>query len=652
MINRPGSIPFAHRLRWLFPLLLIASALLYWPGLRGDYIQDDYPNIVDNPYIRVHGFDVNAWTQAAWASPSSDLRRPLATLSFTANYAADGLAPWPMKAVNLAIHLFNGWLLFVLLRRLAIAAAPAADDKRAHTIAALVAGIWLLHPINLTAVLYVVQRMESLAQVFVLAGLIAYVDARVRQRAGSTGAAWRLWLAVPACTVLGLLAKESAALLPAYALLIEITVFAEPHRAPRERRELGAFFTIFLFAPVVLGLAWLIPRFMTPEAYAARPFTLAERLLTEPRVLVDYIAAILAPLPSSFSLYHDDFPISTGLAHPWTTLGAIALLAAMAALGIFLRRRRPLIALGLLGFLVAHSMTATFIPLELVYEHRNYLASALLLLALVDALLPRGKIDVRLGSARVAAVAALMVLCGFSLALRAREWSDPLHLALTEAARHPESPRATYELGRTYTVMSDRTNDQSLLDRAVATLEQAGGVPNAGILPEVALLGLAGRHELAVDRRWWTQIRDKLAAHAPSVEDLSALVTLARCQRAGHCPQNDPAMLRVMLAAVGHDPPHAAALYSYALFAYARLHDTELALRLSRAAADAPPHDPQYRLNLINFLIDIGRYDEAGKEMATLRAKVHDGQLSIGMTKAENRLREVEAAQRPQGKSG
>ena len=188
------------RLCWL--AFLLATVLLYFPGLRGSYAFDDFPNIVDNTALHVDTLDASAWTAAIWASPASDLQRPLASLSFALNFYFTGLDPLPMKVTNLAIHLLNGCLLFVLLLRI-IRMLPssrlehAANGRRGDWLALLVAGIWLLHPINLTAVLFVVQRMESLAQTFVLLGLLLYLEARARQLRNQRGSTWRLWFGCP-----------------------------------------------------------------------------------------------------------------------------------------------------------------------------------------------------------------------------------------------------------------------------------------------------------------------------------------------------------------------------------------------------------------------------------------------------------------------
>lgn len=267
-----------------------------------------------------------------------------------------------MKLTNLVIHLLNGLLLFLLLRRLPGLAAhgrPAATAS-GEPLALLVTALWLLHPINLTSVLYVVQRMESLAQVFVLLGLILYVEARSRLAAGQAGFPWRLWLGVPACVVAGVAAKETAVLLPVLTLVLEFTLF----RTRPGGRQMVAFHVVFLLVPALVGLAWLLPRTMDSPAWAFRDFTMGERLLTQPGVLLSYLAWTVLPLPGFFGFYRDAWPVSSGLLQPWTTLPALAGLVVLVAAVFVLRRRRPLVTLGLGWFLAAHLLTATFLPLE------------------------------------------------------------------------------------------------------------------------------------------------------------------------------------------------------------------------------------------------------------------------------------------------
>src|SRR6185437_7554403 len=351
-----------------------------------------------------------------------------------------------MKAVNLAIHLLNGLLLYAMLRQLLRAwriqrGDEAIDEAAAHRLALLVATGWLLLPINLMAVLYVVQRMESLCQVFVLACLWAYLSGRCRmllakdargERSGFIFATLGLVLG----TGIGLLSKESAVLLPVYAFLVECTLldFASAN-TPRDRR-IGWLYFFVLFLPAALGLSWLLPHVLSAASWDGRNFTLGERLLTEARVLVKYLRWTVLPDPSTLSLYHDEMPLSKGLFTPWTTLPAILLLTALLGVSVWLRKRRPLIALGILWFFAAQLLTATVIPLELVYEHRNYFASIGVLLTVFSLLLGLRK-SIALPIVRGALAGVLLLWCAGVTYLRAQDWSNPLRLALAEANRHP-----------------------------------------------------------------------------------------------------------------------------------------------------------------------------------------------------------------------
>src|SRR5690606_18751837 len=111
------------------------------------------------------------------------------------------------------------------------------------------------------------------------------------------------------------------------------------------------------------------------------------------------------------------------------------------------RPRRPLFCLGILWFFGGHLMTGTVLPLELVYEHRNYFPAAGLLLVLASLLVlePLPKATPRMA---VAIACAAFAFHAFGTHLRAREWGNPLALAQSEAAKRPASISAQYEFGR------------------------------------------------------------------------------------------------------------------------------------------------------------------------------------------------------------
>ena len=221
--------------------------------------------------------------------------------------------------------------------------------------------------------------MESLANLCVLLGLLGYIKARESMLAGKGGILLAsASLVFPTC--LGLLAKETAALLPLYGFLVEVFIyrFRRPsaETGAGSQRALVGMFVVILALPLVAGSATILPAMLQPQAWASRDFTLLTRLLSEARIVVDYIAWTLFPSPRHLSFYHDQFIISQGLLSPWTTLASIAILAGLVVAAVALRRKAPLAALGIALYLGCHSLTATVLPLELVYEHRNYFAEA------------------------------------------------------------------------------------------------------------------------------------------------------------------------------------------------------------------------------------------------------------------------------------
>ena len=104
--------------QWLLAAAFLLTIAVYWPGLYGTFLFDDYPNIVDNHGVQPQDASMPSLVRAALSSPSSEFRRPLASLSFAANYLATGLDPYWMKLTNLVIHLLNGLLVFLLAQKL------------------------------------------------------------------------------------------------------------------------------------------------------------------------------------------------------------------------------------------------------------------------------------------------------------------------------------------------------------------------------------------------------------------------------------------------------------------------------------------------------------------------------------------------------
>ena len=613
-----------------FPLLIVATlfvtAMAYWPGLGGGFTFDDYQNIVENPALRVSQLDWQDWLAAAFSSPASALQRPLAMVSFAANHFFTGLDPWPMKLTNLVIHLLNTLLVFGLVRSVFGAVVAGQDPSHARQperVALFTATIWALNPINLMAVLFIVQRMEGLSHTFVFLGLWLYVLGRIRQQDGRSG--WGLILIglVP-CPALGLLAKESAVLLPLYAFCLELFIFRFRGADAQRDRRIALLFTVLLLLPALIALAWLLPHAMRPGAFSSRTFTLAERLMTEPRVVMDYFRWTLLPDLRQLSLYHDDYVVSRGLFNPVSTAIAILAITTMVGLTWIGRLRRPLIGLGLSWFLAAQLLTATFINLELVFEHRNYFASLGLCVALADLLLlaPAQQSTRRLG---VVIAGIFLTFSAATTHLRAREWSDPFRFASTEVAKQPNSPRATYGLARILVGATKYDPNSPITDAAWTALDRARAVQNSGILPDQAALIFAARTGRALQAEWWQDMQYKLRQRPIGPQEQISLVALSNCAVEGICQFPEQDMLATFGAALVQGP-NPGVLSTFGKYSLHVLHDPSLALRLWRSACAGDPENPQFRLNLAMLLIDLGRDAEAANEIARLKRTGRLGQ--------------------------
>ena len=426
-------------------LLAVAlTALIYIPGLRGPFMFDDTPNLLP---LR-HWLDGStSWQEAFLGNRSGLFGRPLSMLSFMLDARLFGMDALSFKLTNLAIHLLIGTLIYALMRKLL--ARDAQFGQRAALTALAIAAVWLLHPLQVSTVLYIVQRMAQLSTLFVLLALLAYVKGReaLEQRRTHAGLAW-LFLAVPATTVLGILCKENGALAPLLCAVLELGYFHANVQTPRPR-AVKIFFLVGLFLPglaAVAHFAWPLSRLA--GSYSMRTFTLDERLLSEPRALMEYIGDMLLPRGPALGLYTDDFPVSHGLLQPPTTLLAILALLGLVVIAITARRRAPAVFTGIMFYLAGHTMESSVFPLELYFEHRNYLPSVGVFLAVAGALkwlidtLPNAAKDSSHARLWIFGVIAICTTLASATAARAWVWQSWTTVVRQAVVQHPNSARA------------------------------------------------------------------------------------------------------------------------------------------------------------------------------------------------------------------
>jgi hypothetical protein len=325
------------------------------------------------------------------------------------------------------------------------------------------------------------------------------------------------------------------------------------------------------------------------------------------------------------SLYHDEIQISTGLLSPWTTLGSMLLLAALIAVAILLRNRRPLVALGIGWFFAAQLLTATIIPLELVYEQRMYFGSIGVLLGLAALLLGlRWTITWPLLRGFLVAVA----LAWFAIAtnLRAREWSNPLQLAVIEANRHPDSPRAVYEAGRQLLIASNY-KDGPLLTASWKYLRQAAAIPGSSALADQAMIMIADHERRGDDSEFWVSMTHKLRDQPTRQEDISALISLTSCYGSGICQFDVSNLQRAYQAALSRPHPIARLEAAYADFQRDVRHNDALAAEYLAQAVKDNPGESAYRIDLAALYARQGDTEKALEQIDALRRMNLAGRL-------------------------
>lgn len=438
----------SYRTGVLFLAVLLVTAAIYWPGLSGPFLLDDEENLGT---VRDWLAGSTHWREAIFGNHSGLLGRSVSMSSFLASAAAWGYSPWSFKLGNLLLHLLSGVLVFALFR--AISHRDPGLRRHAVVVSLVLATVWLLHPLLVSTVLYSVQRMAMLSTFFTLAAILAYWHGRLALESARQWSGWLLLFgALPALTVLAALSKENGILAPILCGVLEWVYFRP---APGNRRPLAARLFIWLgcIVPSTIAIVAFVARnerFLGD--YASREFSLTERLLTESRVLFDYIGSILLPWGPRLSLYRDDYLISTGLLSPPTTLLAIVGWALLVIAAIRLRSTIPALTAGVFLFLVGHLLESTVLPLLLYFEHRNYLPAIGILLAAAGVLVHAGEhLARRMSSPRLvfgsAAVIFCMVLAAATHA-RVLVWQDHATLLASSLITHPDSRWLRMEIAR------------------------------------------------------------------------------------------------------------------------------------------------------------------------------------------------------------
>lgn len=451
----------ATAIAWV--LVFLAASLAYWPGLQGPFVLDDFGSL--GALGNLGGVsDWDTFKAFVFGGSTGPTGRPLALVSFLIdgnNWPTD---PWPFKRTNLVIHLLNGALLGMLTRK--ILQLLDFDRESAARLAVVSAAAWLLHPFLVSTTLYAVQRMAQLAMLFSIGGIITYLYGRSLLGTNKAKAYLVMTASLGVFTVLATLSKENGILLPMLIGVVEITIFASRGDSqPGLDRRWSA---VFLGIPSIFVVGFLGYRFFSVdflETHGFRDFSLYERLLTQPRVVADYLQNWFLPKLYTTGVFQDHMMKSTGLFAPVSTAVGVVFHIGLIVLAFVKRRQLPLLAFAILFFYANHLLESTTLNLELYFEHRNYMAAGFLFLPLI--VLLRDKLSRQMGLLVVGAL--LLVLAGFTR-YSSTVWSNYDEMVMASAQKAPTSARAQTELA--IVLFNAGRYEQSLevLDRAIENI--------------------------------------------------------------------------------------------------------------------------------------------------------------------------------------
>jgi len=378
LINKLNSFELKHNFIFLnsrnyafaFIAIFISLLIIYGNSFNCEWLFDDYTNILLNKNIHIQTLSWPDLSKVLEKTPTQGLPRTVAYLSFALNYYAGGLDVFGYHLVNFFIHYITAVFLFLFIYK--TLSLPLLSEKFGHIaypIALLSAFLWATNPVQVNAVTYIVQRMTSLTGMFYIMSMYFYLCGR------TSVVTWRRILSFALSILCALLAfgtKENAAMLPISVLAFDLLLIQGI-----SKKYFRNYLFVFLISCLIisgLGILYLKLSDMIFLNYKPWTFTLPERLLTEPRVMFFYISLLLYPTGSRLTMDHD-IQLSRSLTDPWTTAFAIIIVVIIIGYALYQSRKRPLLSFCILFFFLNHIIEGSFIALDIIFEHRNYIPS-------------------------------------------------------------------------------------------------------------------------------------------------------------------------------------------------------------------------------------------------------------------------------------
>jgi tetratricopeptide (TPR) repeat protein len=491
---------------WYMQVLLLAFlvVLAYGHTLGVPFYLDDFSSIQENPVIyNWQGTLAELWQFAAL--------RIVGYFSFALNYQVHQFQVGGYHVVNIIIHFLAGCAVLGLLRGLVRTPAlnTLLSDDTKRWLPLVVALIFVLHPLQIQSVTYIVQRLASLAALFYIAAMACFILARLTP-SRLVGIFWTL-----ACilfTVLAFFTKQNTFTLPIALLLLELIFFRRGEVRLKGVVMLWGAGICLILLVLMLEQNPVVQNFLFSNIQALKNLDALTRettdisrtsyLVTQMIVLWTYIGLFFRPASSHIDYDNERFItnefFSTNENSHFTTrlLDSEPLLALIGhllllGLAVYSLRRWPLVAFGIFFYYLAHAVESSVIPIrDVIFEHRTYLPNlgiAVLCAWLLVAQLPRWLNKVTgdrliIQTVVFVPVLALLLVLGSATWLRNQMWRDPVALWQHNVEQSPEKKRGWIILGKHLVQRGQQEQEQDKREQSRETLKKAIEALNYGVV--------------------------------------------------------------------------------------------------------------------------------------------------------------------------
>ena len=344
-------------------VILIISALtflLYANVINGEFQFDDDKGIADN--IRIKNLGNFFKTPSLFSVLTSG--RPVTDLTFALNYHFGRLNPTGYHIINILLHISVSILIYFFIRK----TLTLSDFKHflsPEEIALFISSVFAVHPINTQAVSYISQRAELLSALFYLASFMLFIKA-IEQKSILNISFF--YLIAAAAFLLSVSSKTTAVSLPFVLFIYDYWFFSERSLYKRIK-----FYGPLIACVLVFISLYISGLGMSQEVgFSIREITPSQYLLTQFRVVLTYMRLLILPVSQNLDY---QYQISKSLFEIKTLLPAIFIFCLITLTFIF-RKKNSLLTFGILWFFLLLSPTSSVVPVvDVIYEHRVYLAS-------------------------------------------------------------------------------------------------------------------------------------------------------------------------------------------------------------------------------------------------------------------------------------